>query len=157
MFIKSFAINLFCRIHRRQLHYLACKFRQNGRNIVQFQFVYACPRLGLATSCPRPVARVRLKTEPYASLIFLDVSVEKLGQPRCLTDKDYHHAGRKRVERAGMTDPFCVQNAADASHDIVRRDPGRFIDYKDAIHQSILNYAEARALARAIRTLVSIE
>ncbi len=81
---------------------------------------------GLWTACY--IARVGFKSETHDRFIFLKIFIKELREPRRLPDKKDNHAGRKRVERAGVSDAFCLQNLSGARNDIVRRYSGWFVD-----------------------------
>ena len=83
-------------------------------------------------------------------LVDLRLGVEKGGEPGRATDQKNQKSGRKRIERAEMSDAALAVNPSHVLNDIVRRHPGGLVDEE----QSLGLAGDLRAVSRSVVVVV---
>ena len=76
--------------------------------------------------------------EPQADdgVVGLVACGQECRESRRLAEDEQQDAGRHRIERAGVADPFLAQHAAHARHHVVRRRALRLVNDEQAVHRS---------------------
>src|SRR6266498_1482045 len=82
------------------------------------------------------VVSVSRKSEANYTFVALFRRHVELSQPSQISEHQWQHAGRQRIECTQVPDRSLLQNAAHTIDDIVRGEAGRLIDYEDAIHEN---------------------
>ena len=91
----------------------------------------------------------RRPAQPDAGDVFLLVDGQELREPRRPADHQRQHAGRQRIERAGVADPRDADRPPHPRHDVVRRGSGGFVDDQDAVHgRSAVGWSAGRCCDR---------
>ena len=75
----------------------------------------------------------RRRAEADRRAIGLPIAQVVFDDPRRVAQEDRQHAGRERIERAAMPDPFGRGQPADERDDVVRGRAGRLGDDEDAV------------------------
>ena len=94
------------------------------------------------------VIRVRRQPEPDARLVLFFRSTERARQVS--VDDEREHAGRERIERAGVADARRAERPPHPRHDVVRCGPRRLVDHENAV-QRISHFLRSRRGGSEIR------
>lgn len=153
-FVELSAGDLFCRVHRRHLLYLAHEFSDGfdqgiGRDGEVGTRLGGPPLAGA-------VAGLGLIAEGHKRVVLFLILIKKLGEPRGPADQHYEHAGRKGIERAGVADLSGLEYPPEPGNDVVRGHSRGFIDDKYAVHFHHSNRKAARQPQEVIRTQVQL-
>src|ERR1043165_9524213 len=137
--IKLAPFNLLRRIHRRRLLYLSSQTLKRSFKLAlaesRDKSLPDILRGGRLNPLAGQVARVGRVAETNHGFVFFLSIAQKLRQPRRAPDQTDQHAGRKRAERARVSDAFDFQDATHARDDIVRGQTSGLVYDKDAIHE----------------------
>ena len=79
------------------------------------------------------VGAVRFDAECDLGSVGLARVAQKLQHTSAVVDRDRQYPGRRRIERAGMTDLPLTGPLAYPPDYIVARPPGRFVNHKDSM------------------------
>ncbi len=153
-FVELAARDLFCRIHRRHLLYLAHELADRldqgiGRDGEVGTRLGGAPLAGA-------VAGLGLIAEGDEGVIFFFVLIKKLGEARRPPDQHNEHAGRKGIERAGVADLSGLEYPPEPSNNVVGGHSRGFIDDKYAVHFHHSNRKVALWPQEVIRTPVQL-
>ena len=67
-------------------------------------------------------------------VVVLVGAAQELREPRRAAEDERQHAGRQRIERAGVADAALAERAPRRGDDVVRRRPGGLVDDEHAVH-----------------------
>ena len=81
------------------------------------------------------IVRVAARSECEFGFVGFGHHLHELGQARRMSEAEDEHAGRKRIERARVTDLHVTRKTTlDAIDGVARGDANRLIDHQDSIH-----------------------
>jgi hypothetical protein len=119
-------------VGRRRLRDLAAKCAQRGLDILARDR----HRDRFARRLSEAIVGIRRHAQPHLGLIALRIAGQEPREPRRLAEHERQHAGRHRIERAGVTDARYAQQPPHAGNDVVRGRTFGLVDDEEAVDVS---------------------